>query len=176
MKSNTFQLQPDQLPPEGDWHIWTLIADRAAGKTRAALEWLWAEASDIPDSHWAIVAPSQALTMCALEICVETWRHRYVAPVRHDWRQIRLSNGATIHAVPIHSIHLLRGLELNGAVLDEVGFWPTSEPWQDLSAIVRRDPAKIVATVHDFRPPMIQAMHGRGYGIETIVEVGNDNF
>jgi phage terminase large subunit-like protein len=35
-------LRPNQLPPEGDWSIWVILAGRGFGKTRAGAEWLHA--------------------------------------------------------------------------------------------------------------------------------------
>ena len=29
-----------QLPPQGDWRIWLLLAGRGFGKTRAGAEWI----------------------------------------------------------------------------------------------------------------------------------------
>lgn len=30
----------DQCPPEGDWHVWMLLAGRGFGKTRTGAEWV----------------------------------------------------------------------------------------------------------------------------------------
>jgi phage terminase large subunit-like protein len=35
-----FWARPDQRPPEGDWHIWLILAGRGAGKTRCGAEWV----------------------------------------------------------------------------------------------------------------------------------------
>ena len=32
--------RPNQLPPDGDWHIWLLQAGRGFGKTRSGAEWV----------------------------------------------------------------------------------------------------------------------------------------
>jgi hypothetical protein len=34
------KLRPSQLPPAGDWSIWTILAGRGFGKTRAGAEWV----------------------------------------------------------------------------------------------------------------------------------------
>ncbi|MGO9985254.1 MAG: DNA-packaging protein [Rhodomicrobium sp.] len=35
-----FWARPGQLAPEGDWHIWLILAGRGAGKTRCGAEWV----------------------------------------------------------------------------------------------------------------------------------------
>ncbi len=35
-----FWARPEQSPPEGDWHIWLILAGRGAGKTRCGAEWV----------------------------------------------------------------------------------------------------------------------------------------
>ena len=47
-----------QLPPEGDWRTWLIMAGRGFGKTRAGAEWVRALALDHPDMRMALVASS----------------------------------------------------------------------------------------------------------------------
>ena len=35
-----FWARPEQRGPEGDWHIWLILAGRGAGKTRCGAEWV----------------------------------------------------------------------------------------------------------------------------------------
>lgn len=39
-----FWARKDQLPPEGDWRTWLLMAGRGFGKTRTGAEWVRAQA------------------------------------------------------------------------------------------------------------------------------------
>lgn len=50
-------LRPDQLPPDGDWSIWVILAGRGFGKTRAGAEWLHAMALERP-RRFALVGTS----------------------------------------------------------------------------------------------------------------------
>jgi phage terminase large subunit-like protein len=50
-------LRPEQLPPEGDWSIWVILAGRGFGKTRAGAEWLHAMALERP-RRFALVGTS----------------------------------------------------------------------------------------------------------------------
>ena len=64
--------QPHQVPPEGDWVGWLMLAGRGAGKTKAASEWVKAHVSGPPClpgpvPHWlSIIAPTlgDAVTSC----------------------------------------------------------------------------------------------------------------
>ncbi|PJF24990.1 MAG: ATP-binding protein, partial [Phototrophicales bacterium] len=35
-----FLARPDQLPPDGDWRVWLILAGRGWGKTRTGAEWV----------------------------------------------------------------------------------------------------------------------------------------
>jgi hypothetical protein len=45
-----------QLPPEGDWRVWLVMAGRGFGKTRAGAEWVRKLAEENPDARIALVA------------------------------------------------------------------------------------------------------------------------
>jgi len=45
-----------QLPPEGEWHSWLILAGRGFGKTRAGAEWVRAIAQGDPAARIALVA------------------------------------------------------------------------------------------------------------------------
>ena len=47
-----------QLPPEGEWHSWLIMAGRGFGKTRAGAEWVRAIAETDPTARIALVAAS----------------------------------------------------------------------------------------------------------------------
>src|SRR3546814_16795564 len=46
----------DQCPPEGDWHVWMLLAGRGFGKTRTGAEWIRGYADAHPGARIARVA------------------------------------------------------------------------------------------------------------------------
>lgn len=47
-----------QLPPEGEWLIWLIMAGRGFGKTRAGAEWVRSVAEDDPAARIALIAAS----------------------------------------------------------------------------------------------------------------------
>lgn len=50
----------NQLPPEGDWRIWMIMAGRGFGKTRSGAEWVRMIADANPDARIALVSSSLA--------------------------------------------------------------------------------------------------------------------
>lgn len=44
-----------QLPPDGNWRIWLIMAGRGFGKTRAGAEWVKAVAESDPEARIALV-------------------------------------------------------------------------------------------------------------------------
>lgn len=48
----------EQLPPEGDWRTWLIMAGRGYGKTRAGAEWVRAVAQRDPQARIALVSAS----------------------------------------------------------------------------------------------------------------------
>ncbi len=51
---------PAQLPPEGDWRCWMIMAGRGFGKTRAGAEWVRAIADHNPEARIALVGATLA--------------------------------------------------------------------------------------------------------------------
>lgn len=48
----------EQLPPDGDWRCWLIMAGRGFGKTRAGAEWVRSLAEADPQARIALVAAS----------------------------------------------------------------------------------------------------------------------
>ena len=55
-----------QLPPEGDWHIWLMMAGRGFGKTRAGSEWVRSIADADPAARIARVGASLGETRAVM--------------------------------------------------------------------------------------------------------------
>ena len=55
-----FWARPNQLPPEGDWNTWVVLAGRGFGKTRMGSEWIRKLAHDNPGCRIALVAETAA--------------------------------------------------------------------------------------------------------------------
>ncbi len=55
-----FWARPNQLPTEGEWNTWLVLAGRGFGKTRMGSEWIRANARDNPGCRIALVAETAA--------------------------------------------------------------------------------------------------------------------
>lgn len=51
--------RPNQLPPEGDWLTWLVLAGRGFGKTRCAAEWIRSRVDSREASRIALIAETQ---------------------------------------------------------------------------------------------------------------------
>lgn len=56
----SFWARPNQLPPEGDWNTWLVMAGRGFGKTRMGAEWVRSLAHAYPGCRIALVAETAA--------------------------------------------------------------------------------------------------------------------
>lgn len=55
-----FWARPNQLPPDGDWITWLLLAGRGFGKTRCGAEWVRQKAKENPGCRIALVGETAA--------------------------------------------------------------------------------------------------------------------
>ncbi len=55
-----FWARPNQLPPEGEWNTWLVLAGRGFGKTRMGSEWIRKKAKENPGCRIALVAETAA--------------------------------------------------------------------------------------------------------------------
>lgn len=55
-----FWARPNQLPPEGNWNTWVVMAGRGFGKTRMGAEWVRSLAHKYPGCRIALVAETAA--------------------------------------------------------------------------------------------------------------------
>ncbi len=57
-----FWARPEQMPPDGDWSIWLIMAGRGFGKTRAGAEWVRQIAEGDGSARFALVGANYAET------------------------------------------------------------------------------------------------------------------
>ena len=55
-----FWARQAQLPPDGDWRVWMVMAGRGFGKTRTGAEWVRNIAENHPQARIALVSASLA--------------------------------------------------------------------------------------------------------------------
>jgi predicted phage terminase large subunit-like protein len=144
--------RPNQLPPDGDWRTWLLLAGRGFGKTRSGAEWCveWAEGRQA--TRFALVAPTAA---DARDVMVEgesgilsispEWFRPIYEPSR---RRLTWPNGAIATLYSADEPERLRGPQHDAAWADEVAAWRYPEAWDMLMFGLRlgADPKVVVTT------------------------------
>ncbi len=153
----------DQLPPEGDWRFWLILAGRGFGKTRSVNEWALEQARKYPKSRGALVAATAA---DAREVLVEgesgilniappDFQPKY-SPSR---QRLEFPNGSIATHFSADEPNRLRGPQFHWAICDELAAWRFAVAFDNLLLGVRLgiDPRIAIATTP--RPvPLIQKL------------------
>jgi len=155
MRSWEWTARPEQLPPEGDWFVWLLMMGRAAGKTRAASEYVINEISKGEHERIALVGRTAA----DVRDVMVTGKSGILAIARlrgidahHEpsKRLITFPNGAIITTYSAGSGDALRGPEHSLAWADELASWPVgkgdADAWSNLLMGLRLGNPKLVVS------------------------------
>ena len=124
------ELRPNQLPPDGDWSIWVILAGRGFGKTRAGAEWVHAMALERPrrfalvgtslDNARAVMVEGELGLLARMPAGGDV---NFLASQRllswHNGSQARLFSGGEPDS--------LRGGQFDFAWGDEFAHWPHAE-------------------------------------------------
>jgi phage terminase large subunit-like protein len=119
-----------QLPPDGAWHTWVIMAGRGYGKTRAGAEWVRSIAEADPTARIALVGDSlgEARRVMVegpsglLAIARPKWRPAF----EPSKRQLTWPNGATATLYSAGEPESLRGPQHSHAWCDEIAKWGQS--------------------------------------------------
>jgi len=147
------QARPEQVPTDGDWKTWLLLAGRGFGKTRSAAEWLAYQAIRHRNTRWAIVAPTFA---DARDTCAEG-ESGIVAILRdygvlQDYNrsigEIILTNKSRIKLYSGEEPNRLRGPQFHGGWFDELAAFKYPDAWHQYQFALRlgQHPQTIVTT------------------------------
>jgi len=127
---------PHQIPPDGDWTIWLLLAGRGAGKTRTAAEVLGSWAVMQPGTRWLVSAPTYG---DLLGVCFEgesgllnSIPRELVETFNKSDVEIRLRNGSLIKGITAEKPERFRGPQFHGGWLDELAAWQYADEAFDL--------------------------------------------
>jgi len=134
--------RPDQLPPQGDWRTWLMLAGRGAGKTRTAAEWLRSEVENGRSRCAAIAAPTNLAARKVLiegesgilAICPPWDKPTYEMAIgKLSW-----ANGAVAHVITSETPDRVRGYNFDLAICDELAAWQDpAELWLQLQLALR---------------------------------------
>ena len=141
-----------QLPPEGNWRIWLIMAGRGWGKTITITQWAIAQARAMPKSRGALVAPTEADARSVLvegESGILTVAPPAFRPhFEPSLRRLTFPNGSTAHLFSAEEPNRLRGPQHHWAIADEIAVWQYAETLDMLLLGLRlgADPRLAIAT------------------------------
>jgi phage terminase large subunit-like protein len=147
-----FWARANQLPPDGDWRVWLLLAGRGFGKTRTGAEMIRARALARTARRLALVAPTAG---DARDVMVEgesgilaispAWERPRYEPSK---RRLTWPNGAVGTVFSAEEPERLRGPQHDAAWCDELASWRYPETWDMLMFGLRlgTDPQVVVTT------------------------------
>jgi phage terminase large subunit-like protein len=142
----------NQLPPEGDWAVWLLLAGRGFGKTRTLAEWVNDQVTSGRAKRIAIVAATASDCRdvvvegeSGILACAPVWCRPMYESTR---RRVRWPNGAVAYTYSAEEPDRLRGPQHDAAICDELGSWRDPSSWDMLQFGLRlgRKPRVVVAT------------------------------
>lgn len=141
-----------QLPPEGSWRYWLILAGRGFGKTRTGAEWVRGEI-DAGKKRVALVGPTAADVRDVmvegesgiLNVC-PPWDRPLYQPSK---RRLVWPNGAMAFLYSAEEPERLRGPQHDAAWADELAAWTyLQETWDQLQFGLRLgdDPRACITT------------------------------
>ena len=152
-----------QLPPDGSWRIWLLLAGRGFGKTRSGAEFVREEAMRGAAKRIALVAPTAA---DARDVMVEgesgllaiarATERPFYEPSK---RRLTWPNGAIATLFSADEPERLRGPQFDLAWCDELAAWRYPAAWDMLMMGLRLGGnPRVVATTTPKPVPLIRAL------------------
>jgi phage terminase large subunit-like protein len=125
------QIEPEAAPDGLPWRIWTILAARSFGKTRAGAEWVWARARENPGARIALVG----ITIEEVEKEMIRGESGLLAIARAGerprWmasdRTLYFPSGAQAYPYGAYQPERLRGPQHHHAWCDELAKWPSAK-------------------------------------------------
>jgi phage terminase large subunit-like protein len=146
------QARPNQLPPDGDWRTWLVLAGRGFGKTSTGAEWVREQIESGRCRRIALIAPTAADVREVmvegesglLNICPPNNRPLY----EPSKRRLTWPNGAIATTYSADEPERLRGPQHDGGWCDELASWRRPETFDMFLFGLRlgQDPRVVVTT------------------------------
>ena len=156
--------RPDQIPPEGDWANWLILAGRGWGKTRTGAEWVREQVETGRAKRIALIAETAA---DGRDVMVEgnsgllsvspPWMKPTYEPSK---RRLTWPNGAVATLFNATEPDQLRGPQFDAAWCDEPAKWRyAQETWDQLQFGLRLGTAPRVVLTTTPRPiPLVKSI------------------
>jgi phage terminase large subunit-like protein len=153
--------RPAQVPPEGDWRVWLVMAGRGFGKTRAGAEWVL-DVADEPGRRIALVGATEEEARAIMVEGPSGVLACAAGSARPDWEpslgRLTWPGGTIARIYSAANAEALRGPEHDFAWCDEVGKWANAEAaWDNLMFGLRRgDLPQVLATTTPRSTPLMR--------------------
>lgn len=153
--------RPEQLPPDGDWLLWLLLAGRGFGKSRTGAEWSREQAKALPGSHGALIGPTAAdvrdVMVKALLVSTPSKEGLVYEPSK---RLLTWANGSTATLYSAEEPDRLRGPQHHWAWVDELAAWQYADEVWDMLMMTMRLGARprVVASTTPRPIPLIRRL------------------
>lgn len=168
--------RPNQLPPEGDWQTWMIMAGRGFGKTRSGAEFIRKRVQAGFAERIVIAGPTAAdIRDVMIEgesgliaVCERAGLQVTYTPSK---RRITFANGSLAVLVSADEPKRFRGLQCDTFWADELASWRYPDAWDQLQLGHRLgdDPRGIVTTT----PRPIPIIKDLLKDLHTVVTRGN---
>lgn len=181
-----YTARKEQLPPQGDWRVWMIMAGRGFGKTRAGAEWVRMIADANPHARIALISSSLAEARAVmvegesglLAIC----RPDHQPIFEPSLHRIRFASGAQAQLFSAAEPETLRGPQHSHAWCDEIGKWPLANEratrcWDNLLLGMRlgEDPRIAVTTTPRAVPLVKRLVAQAEAGDAVVISRGSTN-
>lgn len=158
-----FWAREAQLPPEGEWFVWLVLAGRGFGKTRTGVEWIHERVEAGTARRIALVAPTAADardTMVEGESGILAKSHPSRRPLYEpSKRRLTWPNGAIATLFSAEEPDRLRGPQHDTAWCDELAAWANAEDvWSNLLFGLRLGDPRVCVTTTPRPIPLLRAL------------------
>ena len=142
-----------QLPPDGDWDTWLILAGRGFGKTRTGAEWVRDQVENKRATRIALVAraldEAQSVMIEGESGILNISPHWNMPVYEPSKRKLTWPSGAHALVFSSHEPDQLRGPQFDAAWCDELASWQyPDQTWDNLAFALRlgQHPRSVVTT------------------------------
>lgn len=141
--------RPEQLPPDGDWQVWLVLAGRGFGKTRMGAEWVRKRVRD-GAGRLILAGPTAGDVrdvMIEGESGILAMSPPHERPL-YEPSKLRLTwpNGATAALLSADEPERFRGKQGDTVWCDELAAWRYPESWEQLQFTMRLGSPRFMVT------------------------------
>jgi len=152
-----FWARPGQLPPDGDWRTWLVLAGRGFGKTEIGAQWIRERVRDGAKMIALVAETQKDLEEVMIPRLIKVSPESEAPEVRYKPVRIRWPSGAIAYGYNGTEPDQLRGPEFDTAWVDELAKYSKArETWDMLQFTMRRGVPKVLVTTTPRPIPIIK--------------------